>query len=98
MTWPVILRVSATAYPLGVVQRAAYALANSLTIQVVPSVDQIDLMISPPISDGIMPADRARALVIQSLNDFALRDRINRESAGIRELLAHAALSGCGLK
>lgn len=98
MTWPVTVRVSATAYSLGVVQRAAYALASSLIIQIELSADKIDLLISPPISEDIMSADRARALVMQSLNDFALRERINQESAGIRELLARAALSGCGLK
>ncbi|AZC37789.1 His-Xaa-Ser system protein HxsD [Pseudomonas chlororaphis] len=97
MTWPVTLNLSDTAYPLSVVQRAAYSLAEALAIQIDIESGQIDLTIFPSENNLTLPEDRARALVLQHLNDFALRDHISRETAGLREVLARAALAGCGI-
>ncbi|MGC5698964.1 His-Xaa-Ser system protein HxsD [Pseudomonas sp. NFXW11] len=95
MAWPVTLSLSNTAYPLGVVQRTAYSLADTLAIQVNAEPDQINLVIFPAQTHLPPSEDQARALVLQHLNDFALRDRINHETAGLREVLIRAALTGC---
>lgn len=39
----------------------------------------------------------ARELILRNLNDFALRDQIQRETSGLREILAAAALRGAGV-
>lgn len=97
MMWPLVMRLDHSAYPLSVVQRAAYSLADSLVVEV--SLDPGHICISVvPAKDGlVLSMERARALVLQNLNDFALRDQVNRETSGLREVLARAALSGCGL-
>jgi len=95
MPWPVTLSLSNTAYSLSVVQRAVYGLANTVAIQVNAEPDHINLVIFPAESNIMLPEDQARALVLRNLNDFALRDHINRETAGLREALVRAALSGC---
>lgn len=97
MSWPVIMRVCAAAYPLGVVQRAAYSLADSLAIEVSLEPGHVGLSIFPAHDQLTLPCERVRPLVLQHLNDFALREHINRETAGLRELLARAALTGAGL-
>ena len=95
MAWPVTLSLSSTAYPLSVVQRAAYSLANTVAIQVNAEPDDLNLVIFPAQANLTLREDQARALVLQHLNDFALRDHINRETAGLREALVRAALTGC---
>ncbi|QTD30622.1 His-Xaa-Ser system protein HxsD [Pseudomonas fluorescens] len=97
MTWPVTLSLSDAAYSLSVVQRSVYSLAETLAIQIDIELNRIVLTIFPSESDLTLSADRARALVLQHLNDFALRDHISRETAGLREVLARAALTGCGI-
>lgn len=97
MTWPVTLSLSDTAYPLGVVQRTAYSLADTVTIQVDVEANDIRLTIFPDENKAPLSEDGVRALVLQQLNDFALRDHINRETSGLREILARAALAGCGM-
>lgn len=95
MTWPVILQLSTAAYPLSVVQRTAYSLADKLAILVNIESEHLGLTIFPTQTNLLLSEEQARALVLQHLNDFALRDQINRETAGLREALIHAALSGC---
>lgn len=97
MTWPVTLSLSIAAYPLSVAQRTAYSLADTLAIQVNAEADQLSLVIFPAQTNLTLPESQARALVLQHLNDFALRDHINRETAGLREALVRAALTGCEL-
>ena len=97
MNWPVIMHVCEAAYPLGVVQRAAYSLADTLAIEVSVETGQVKLSIFPSQDQLTLPSARVRPLVLQHLNDFALRNHINRETAGLREVLARAALNGCGL-
>lgn len=43
MTWPVILKLDSAAYSLSVVQRTAYALAETVAIQIGIEADQISL-------------------------------------------------------
>ncbi|POF88747.1 His-Xaa-Ser system protein HxsD [Pseudomonas putida] len=95
MAWPVELSLCITTYPLSVVQRTIYSLADTLAIQVGSEPDHINLAIFPAQPDQSLSQDRARTLVLQQLNDFALRDRINHETAGLREALIRAALNGC---
>lgn len=95
MAWPVELSLCITTYPLSVVQRTVYSLADTLAIQVGSEPDRLNLAIFPAQPDQPLNADWARTLVLQHLNDFALRDRINHETAGLREALIRAALNGC---
>lgn len=95
MAWPVTLSLSNTAYPLSVVQRTAYSLADTVAIQIDAEPDHLNLVIFPTQASLALPEHQACALVLQHLNDFALRDHINRETAGLREALVRAALTGC---
>ncbi|MFJ2450087.1 His-Xaa-Ser system protein HxsD [Pseudomonas protegens] len=97
MTWPVTLHLSDTAYTLSAAKRTAYSLAAELAIQITPEPGFINLTIYPSSAQTALSIDHARALVLQHLNDFALRDHIHSETAGLREVLARAALTGCGL-
>lgn len=97
MTWPVTLKLDSAAYPLNVVQRTAYSLANIFTIQVGIEANQISLMAHPAKARLMLSPEQAHSQILQHLNDFALRDHINRETAGLREVLARAALAGCGV-
>lgn len=97
MTWPVTLKLDSAAYPLSVVQRAAYSLADTVTIQVGIEANQISLTAHPAEAKLTLSPTQAHSLIFQHLNDFALRDHINRETAGLREVLARAALAGCGV-
>jgi His-Xaa-Ser system protein HxsD len=97
MTWPVTLTLDSAAYPLCVVQRAAYALADTVAIQIRIDADQISLIALPAEAKLTLSLEQAHSLILQHLNDFALRDHINRETAGLREMLARAALAGCGI-
>ena len=47
MTWPVTLKLDSAAYPLSVVQRAAYSLANTVAIQVGIDANQLSLTAHP---------------------------------------------------
>lgn len=95
MAWPVTLSLSAAAYPLSVAQRTAYSLADTVAIQIDIEATHLRLVIFPAQANLALPEDTARALVLQHLNDFALRDHINRETAGLREALVRAAVAGC---
>lgn len=95
MAWPVTLSLSTAAYPLSVAQRTAYSLADTVAIQIDIDADHLSLVIFPAHANLALPEDKARALVLQHLNDFALRDHINRETAGLREALVRAAVAGC---
>ena len=97
MTWPVTMKLDSAAYPLSVVQRAAYSLADTLTIQVGIEDNQISLTACPTDARLMLSPEQAHVLMLQYLNDFALRDHINRETSGLREVLARAALAGCGI-
>lgn len=97
MTWPVILKLDSAVYSLSVVQRAVYSLADIVAIQVSVEDQQIALEALPAHANLTLAAQHASTLILQHLNDFALRDHINRETAGLREILARAALAGCGI-
>ncbi|KFF42249.1 hypothetical protein JH25_00215 [Pseudomonas sp. BRG-100] len=97
MTWPVMLKLDSAAYPLSVVQRVAYSLAGTVAIQVGIETNQISLLAHPAEARLTLSPEQAHSLILQHLNDFALRDHINRETAGLREVLARAALAGCGV-
>lgn len=97
MTWPVTLKLDSAAYPLSVVQRAAYSLANTVAIQVGIDANQLSLTAHPAEARLTLSPEQAHSLILQHLNDFALRDHINRETAGLHEVLARAALAGCGI-
>ncbi|MDX9668530.1 His-Xaa-Ser system protein HxsD [Pseudomonas sp. P5_152] len=97
MTWPVTLKLDSAAYPLSVVQRAAYSLADTVAIQVGIEASQISLTAFPAEARLTLSPEQANSLILQHLNDFVLRDHINRETTGLREVLARAALAGCGI-
>lgn len=100
MTWPVTLKLDSTAYPLSVVQRAAYSLADTVAIQVGIETNQISLTAHPAEARLTLSPEQAHSLILQHLNDFALRDHINRETAGYvawqraaREAIGNPALA-----
>lgn len=95
MTWPVTLKLDSAAYSLSVVQRAAYSLADTVSIQVGIEDSQISLTAFPAEAMLTISPELANSLILRHLNDFALRDHIARETAGLREVLARAALAGC---
>ncbi len=97
MMWPVIMRLSEAVYPLNVAQRTAYIVADTLAIEIDIEPGHVVLSVAPGPNFRGLSTDQAKALILQHLNDFALRDQINRETAGLREVLARAALAGCGL-
>lgn len=97
MTWPVTLKLDSAAYPLSVVQRAAYSLADTVAIQVNIEANQTNLTVHPAEGRLTLSPEQGHSLILRHLNNFALRDHINRETAGLREILARAALAGCGI-
>ena len=82
MTWPVTLKLDSAAYPLNVVQRTAYSLADTVAIQVALEASQISLTAHPAEVTLTLSPEQAHSLILQHLNDFVLRDPINRETAG----------------
>ena len=103
MGWVVTISVDSVIYPLSVVQRTAYALAQKLMIQIRQTESLIHLDAGPTLlaggtgSGSVTSAQQAQELILRSLNDFALRAQIQHETSGLRELLAAAALRGAGV-
>jgi His-Xaa-Ser system protein HxsD len=62
-----------------------------------PVTLKLDSAAYPAEARLTLSPEQAHSLILQHLNDFALRDQINRETAGLREVLARAALTGCGI-
>lgn len=104
MAWPLQIKLTKNNYPMSVVQRVAYALAGELSIIIESSKsDSLTLNIQPAIiasDQGInaIRPDEAGEIVIRMLNDFVLRDRINEETKGLREIIASAALQEAGTR
>ncbi|SDT31797.1 His-Xaa-Ser system protein HxsD [Pseudomonas asplenii] len=100
MGWTQTITVDSDVYPLHIAQRTAYALADSLSILISLDGKAIKLDVTPTLiagTSGTFPSSpEARELVLRHLNDFTLRDQIQRETSGLRELLATAALRGAG--
>lgn len=100
MYWDVALTLDNTVYSLNVVQRVVYALASRLSINVSQSGSTITLIVAPTLiagADTAMTPDTTRELVQRHLNDFALREQIQRETSGLREIIASTALRGAGI-
>ncbi|WP_152224301.1 His-Xaa-Ser system protein HxsD [Pseudomonas sp. SCB32] len=97
MTWQVILRLDGQAYSSGAIQRAAYSVARDFATEIQVQDKHATLLITPnPTSANAstLSSEQVKALLLQQLNDFALRERIQQETAGIREILIRAALIG----
>ncbi|KPC29999.1 Uncharacterized protein ABJ99_1378 [Pseudomonas syringae pv. cilantro] len=100
MSWDLFITLNCGAYSLSVAQRVAYALASSLCISVQHSEADMTLYIVPTVlagHDTALSAEAARELVLRHLTDFALREEIQRETSGLREIIASAALRGTGI-
>ncbi|MCY1274473.1 His-Xaa-Ser system protein HxsD [compost metagenome] len=98
MTWPVTLQLDERAYSLSVAQRTAYSVANDFAVEVQSQEHRITLVVMPnsaSVTAESLPSDHVRALILQQLNDFALRERVQQETAGIRETLILTAFAGC---
>jgi len=98
MTWRVVLNIDELAYSPGVIQRAVYSIARDFVIEVKFSDRCPTLLITPsPASTkaAVYSPEQVKSLIFQQLNDFALRERIQEETAGIRESLIRTALVGC---
>lgn len=98
MTWQVVLELDEQVYSSGVIQRAAYSVARDLVAEVQQQGQRTTLQVTPnPLSANVatLSVDQVKALLLQQLNDFALRERIQQETAGIREALIRTALIGC---
>lgn len=97
MTWRVVLQLDEQVYSCGVIQRAVYSVARDFVAEIQKHEQRTILLITPnPLSANAatLSEDQAEALLLQQLNDFALRERIRQETAGIRESLIRAALIG----
>ncbi|VVO15069.1 His-Xaa-Ser system protein HxsD [Pseudomonas fluorescens] len=101
MSWEVTVCVDSVIYPLGVVQKASYALARVLMIQIRQAENLIYLDAAPILLAGgtgsVISVQEARWLLLRNLNDFALRAQIQQETSGLREIIATAALRGAGV-
>lgn len=97
MLWSITIAIDSQAYPLSVVRKTAYALAETLSILIQPSESSLELLVTPTGSTSSLSEDAARILLIRTLNDFVLRDLVFQETSGIRELLARAALKEAGV-
>lgn len=99
MMWTQIIVIDETAYPLYVAQKAAYALAATVSILISRQDGCLHLTVSPAdlrIDAPLLSEAQARVVITRSLNDFALRHQIQLETAGLRELLAGVALREAG--
>lgn len=98
MAWSLTLTLDEQVYPLRVVQRAAYSLAQTFSILIRQDDHQLIMEVAPNDPSNLLGcgADSAKALVLRHLNDFAMRDQIALETAGLRELLTSVALNECG--
>ena len=100
MVWTQIIVIDGSAYPLEVAQKAAYALAATLSILITRQDGCLHLTVSPAdlrIDAPHLSEAQARVLITRSLNDFALRQQIQLETSGLRELLAGVALKEAGV-
>lgn len=94
MLWSRKITIDAQVYPLPVAQKAAYALADTLSILIQQTGEELELLVKPAFSEAALSENAANALLIRTLNDFALREQVLKETSGIRELLARTALMG----
>ncbi|MFH6597457.1 His-Xaa-Ser system protein HxsD [Ectopseudomonas khazarica] len=100
MVWTQIIVIDESAYPLNVAQKAAYALAATLSILITRQDGNLRLTVTPTdlrIDVPHLSEDQAHVLITRSLNDFALRHQIQQETSGLRELLAGVALREAGV-
>lgn len=98
MTWQVIVQLDEQAYSPGVVQRAVYSVAGDFVTEIQFRGQSPTLLITPnPTSTKAATStpEQVKSQFFQHLNDFALRERIQKETAGIREVLIRTALIGC---
>lgn len=98
MTWRVVLQLDEQVYSCSVIQRAAYSVAKDIVAEIQTQEQRTTLLITPnplSVNAATLSVDHAKALLLQQLNDFALRERIRQETTGIRETLIRAALIGC---
>lgn len=100
MVWTQIIVIDESAYPLNVAQKAAYALAATVSILITRQDGNLHLTVTPAdlrIDAPHLSEAKARVLIARSLNDFALRQQIQLETSGLRELLAGVALREAGV-
>lgn len=97
MAWSFALNLDEQIYPLRTVQRTVYSLAADFSILVRQENAQWVLEVTPNDSSNLLgyAVDTAKAMILRQLNDFALRDQIALETAGLREMLASVALKEC---
>ncbi|MBA1233556.1 His-Xaa-Ser system protein HxsD [Pseudomonas stutzeri] len=96
MQWSAVISIDSATYPLSVVQKSAYVLADSLSILIRQTSDEFVLTVEPSDPSAALTEAAARVVLTRTLNDFALRDQVFKETAGIREILARTALKGAG--
>ena len=100
MVWTQIVIIDERSYSLEVAQKAAYALAPTLSILIPRQDGNLHLTVTPAdlrIDASHVNEAQARVLITRSLNDFALRQQIHLETSGLRELLAGVALREAGV-
>lgn len=100
MVWTQIIVIDESAYPLNVAQKTAYALAAIVSILITRQDGNLHLTVTPAdlrIDAPHLSEAQASVLITRSLNDFALRQQIQLETSGLRELLAGVALREAGI-
>lgn len=98
MTWQVLLPLDERVYSSSVILRVAYSIARDFTVEVKKEGEQTALLVGPNPSSTAADAvssKQVKALLLQQLNDFSLRERIRQETSSIRETLIRTALAGC---
>ncbi|MGE8504434.1 MAG: His-Xaa-Ser system protein HxsD [Pseudomonas sp.] len=100
MTWTGTIVLDESTYPLCVTQKTAYALSSIFSILISRKGDTLYLAVTPADTQNgasHLSEAQARVLITRSLNDFALRQQIQLETSGLRELLASVALREAGI-
>jgi len=81
--------IDESAYPLNVAQKAAYALAATVSILITRQDSNQHLTVTPAdlrIDAPHLSEAQARVLITRSLNDFALRQQIQLENLRVKTL------------
>ncbi|MGJ8515533.1 His-Xaa-Ser system protein HxsD [Carnimonas bestiolae] len=94
LLWSTSLNIDERIYPMPVVEKSIYWLADKLTILVTrDGSSNLSLSIRP--AHGASPLHQREAidLIVRNLNDFLLRERVKNETLEIKKTLIKAALS-----
>lgn len=91
------INLSKGVYSLDIANRTAYALADKLSILIEDNNEEIILNVFPLHEISLLSGIEVRAIILQHLNDFRLRNIIRQETKDIQYLIIKTALKGSGV-